>query len=168
MNSTTAKLKNETREKTLRDMWVSHDSRWFIKVIGECGFDVANKLNLEVMKSIGKTEMKRLLAELDMGKIDNAEKLKKIFEMAVELYLPSEHQYKFEIQDNDTVLGKVIKCFIYSFLEKAGTTGIYQCPGKTRCDSWLQVCGINGESIADKTAQNCNGNCTITYKIKWD
>jgi len=148
-------------------MWLLHDSRWFIKIIKAYGFDVANKLNLEINKSIGRTEIKLLLKKLNIQRINNVKEIKKLFDTAVDLYLPNEHQYEFEIYDNNTVLGKVIKCFIYNQLEKAGTTSIYKCPGKIRCDSWLEACGINGESIADKTAQDCNGNCTITYKIKW-
>lgn len=160
-------LKTSNREKMLKDMWLSHDSRWFIKVIGEFGIDAANKLNNEVNKSIGKTEMRRLIKELNYEKIDNVKKLKDLFDTAVELYLPDEHQYKFEIYDDHTVLGKVIKCIIYDNLEKAGTTSIYKCPGKTRCDSWLEACGVNGYSFADKTAQDCGGKCTITFKINW-
>lgn len=161
-------LENVTREKMLKDMWLLHDSRWFIKVIGEFGFDAANKLNQEINKSIGRTEMKRLIKELKREKIGSAKELKEIFDTAVELYLPDEHQYDFEVYDEHTVLGKVIKCFIHSHLEKAGTTSIYKCPGKLRCDSWLEACGVKGESIADKTAQDCNGRCTITYKINWE
>lgn len=161
-------LDAEKREKILKDMWLLHDSRWFIKVIGEFGFDAANKLNLEINKSIGRTEMKKLIKALNYDKITNAHDLKALFDIAVDLYLPEEHEYVFEVYDENTVLGKVIKCFIYKHLEKGGTTSIYKCPGEIRCKSWLEACGINGQSIAQKTAQDCNGNCTITYKITWN
>ena len=161
-------LEASVREKMLKDMWLLHDGRWFIKVIEEFGFDAANKLNLEINKSIGKAEMKRLIKELRLTAISSAKELKEVFETAVELYLPDEHQYQFEVYDDNTVLGKVIKCIIHRRLEKAGTTSIYKCPGKVRCDSWLEACGVKGGSIADKTAQDCNGKCIITYRINWD
>lgn len=161
-------LEASVREELLKNMWLLHDSRWFINVISEFGIDVANRLNLQINKSIGKTEIRLLLNKLNYGKIDNIKKLKGIFDTAVSLYLPDYHHFEFEVYDDTTLLGKVIKCCVYSHLEKAGTTSIYKCPSKVRCDSWLEACGLNGESFADKTAQDCNGNCTVTYRINWD
>jgi predicted MarR family transcription regulator len=40
------------------------DGRWFIKCMGEVGFETATKLNLAVNSSIGKTEGERLIAEM--------------------------------------------------------------------------------------------------------
>jgi len=51
------KLTAEQREKILRENWVSHDGRWFLKTAQELGFDVANRLNQIVIRSMGKTEL---------------------------------------------------------------------------------------------------------------
>ncbi len=160
-------LTPETRENLLKDMWLAHDSRWFIKTIEEYGLDAANKLNLTVMKSIGKTEIKKLLFLTKRGKIQTVNDLKDVFEQAVELYLPSEHKYQFKIVDQNTIRGDVIDCFIYGHLKKANTVEFYQCPGKIRCDSWIEACGVVGKSKGDCIAQECNGQCTITYEIEW-
>jgi hypothetical protein len=49
------KLTAEQREKILREnWWWSHDGRWFLKAAQERGFDVTNRLNQIVTRSMGK------------------------------------------------------------------------------------------------------------------
>jgi hypothetical protein len=158
-------LSAQTRERLLRDMWIAHDSRWFIKTSQEIGIEAANKLNIMVLNSIGKTEIKKLLHETKHGKITSIEDLKNVFEQAAELYLPVEHKYRFSIIDNNTIRGEVIECFIYNHLKQANTVAFYQCAGKARCDAWMEACGVDGKSSGDCIAQECNGRCTITYEI---
>ena len=158
-------LSAEKKEIILKDLWLLHDSRWFIKVIEECGFELANKLNLKVNRSMGKTEMKRFIKEVNFREFDDPEKVKDLFNKAVELFLPKDHEYKFEVYDRNTITGRVDKCIIYPQLEKGGTAAIYECPGKQRCDGWLEACGIKGESFSNKTAQTCKGKCEITFKL---
>lgn len=57
-------LSSAQRERILRDIWIAHDGRWFLKSAGKLGFDVATQLNLAVTKSFGKTEIRRLLSEI--------------------------------------------------------------------------------------------------------
>ena len=159
-------METGVRENMLRKIGYCMMADGFLKVVGEFGFDAANKLNHEVIRSIGRTEIKLLMGEMKYGKLDTAEKLKDLFETAVELYLPEEHKYEFQIHDNHTVCGKVI--IIYDHLQKGQTASGYICSGKTRCDAWLEACGVKGDSFPNRTAQDCNGQCTITYKVKWD
>ena len=66
------------REKILRDIWILNDARWFLKSTGEVGFDTATRLNQMVAKSMGKTEIKRLMAEANYGEIKNIEDFKRL------------------------------------------------------------------------------------------
>jgi hypothetical protein len=65
------KLTAKQKEKLLRNIWLLHDGRWFLKSTMLIGFDVATKLNLDVVESIAKTEMKQLVAETGFGDIKN-------------------------------------------------------------------------------------------------
>jgi hypothetical protein len=71
MSAKEVKLTPEQKERLLRNIWLLHDGRWFLKSIVQFGFDTATKLNLEVVESIGKTEMKQLIAETGFGEIKN-------------------------------------------------------------------------------------------------
>ena len=51
MSSMRAELSPTEREKLLRDLWVAHDGRWFLKTAAEYGFDIANELNQTIIRS---------------------------------------------------------------------------------------------------------------------
>ena len=167
MSPKEVKLTSEQREKLLRNIWLLHDGRWFLKSVEQFGFDTATKLNLAVVKSIAKTEMKQLLAETGFGEVRNIEELKALMEVASPLYFPEEHKYEFKVVDNNTFVGHVLECYIHKMVSKAGTTDIHQCAAKLRFDSWCQAMGLDGEVINEKNTNNCNGTCEIIFKIKW-
>ena len=167
MNSKQVILTPEKKEHILRDIWILHDARWFLKTVVELGFDEATKINLAVAKSFGRTEMKRLLSETDFGNIRSMEDLKAFMTIAADLYFPEEHKYKFEILDKDTLVGHVLECYVYKHVSRAGTTEIHQCAAKTRFDSWLEALGLEGEVIAEKNTNNCNGTCKIRFNTRW-
>lgn len=160
-------LTNEQKTKVLRDVWILHDGRWFIKSVGEVGFDTATKLNLNVAASIGKTEIKRLLAEIEYGRIRNIEDFEKVMAVAADLYFPDDHKYKMTVFDDNTLVGHVLDCYVYRNVSKTTTTDIHQCAAKTRFDSWFKSFGLKGEIIAEKNTNNCNGSCKIVFKINW-
>jgi len=64
-------LTAKQKEKVLRDIWIAHDGRWFLKTAERLGFDIATQLNLAVTKSFGKTEIKSLLKEIGKPEIIN-------------------------------------------------------------------------------------------------
>ena len=135
--------------------------------MGQFGFDTATKLNLAVVKSIAKTEIKQLLAETGFGEVRNIEDLKALMEVASPLYFPEEHKYEFKVVDNNTFVGHVLECYVHKMVSKAVTTNIHQCAARLRFDSWLKGLGLNGEVINEKNTNNCNGACEIIFKIKW-
>jgi hypothetical protein len=167
VNSPNIKLAPKQREKLLRNIWLLHDGRWFLKSAEQFGFDAATELNLAVVKSIARAEIKQLLAETDFGEIKNMGDLQTLMEIAALLYFPEEHRYEFKIVDNNTFVGHVLECYVHKMVSKAGTTAIHRCAAKLRFDSWCQAMGLDGEVINEKDANNCNGTCEILFKIKW-
>jgi hypothetical protein len=167
MSPKEVKLTAEQKEKLLRNIWLLHDGRWFLKSVEQFGFDTATKLNLTVVKSIARTEMKQLLAETSFGEVRNVEDLQALMETAALLYFPKEHKYEFRVVDSNTFVGHVLECYVHKMVSKAGTTAIHHCAAKLRFDSWCQAMGLNGEVINEKNTINCNGTCEIIFKIKW-
>ena len=167
MSAKNVKLTSRQRETLLRNIGLLHDGRWFLKSVMQSGFDTATRLNLEVVESIGKTEMKQLIAETGFGDIKKIDNLKALIELAAPLYFPPEHKYELEIIDDNTLLGRVLECYVYQMVSKAGTREIHQCAGKLRFQSWLKGLGLNGEVINEKNTNICNGTCDIFFKIKW-
>jgi len=167
MSTRKVKLTPKQKEKLLRNIWLLHDGRWFLKSVEQFGFDTATKLNLAVVKSIAKTEIKQLLAETGFGEVRSIEDLKALMEIASPLYFPEEHKYEFKVVDDNTFVGRVLECYVHKMVSKAGTTGIHQCAAKLRFESWCQAMGLDGEVINEKNTDNCNRTCEIIFKIKW-
>lgn len=167
MSSTRIKLASEQKEKLLRNIWLLHDGRWFLKSVEQFGFDTATKLNLAVVRSIARTEIKQLLAETDFGEVRNIEDLQALMEIASLLYFPEEHKYEFKEVDKNMFVGHVLECYVYKMVSKAGMTAIHRCAAKLRFDSWCQAMGLDGEVINEKDTGSCNGTCDIIFKIKW-
>ncbi len=167
MSSRKVNLTTRQREKLLRNIWLLHDGRWFLKSVDQFGFDSATKLNLTVVKSIARTEMKQLLAETDFGEVRNIHELKALMEIAAVLYFPEEHKYEFKVVDDNTFVGHVLECYVYKMVSKARTIAIHRCAAKVRFDSWCQAMGLDGEVTNEKDTSNCNGTCDILFKIKW-
>ena len=167
MSPKEVKLTTGQKEKLLRNIWLLQDGRWFLKSVERFGFDTATELNLAVVKSIARTEMKQLLTQTDFGEVRNIKDLQALMEIAALLYFPQEHKYEFEVVDNNTFIGHVLECYVHKMVSKAETTSIHQCAAKLRFDSWCQAMGLDGEVINEKNTNNCNGTCKIIFKINW-
>lgn len=159
-------VSQEQQIKILRDVMILLDGRWFIKCVGEVGFETATKLNLAVNSSIGKAEGKRLIAEVAKP-IANIHEFKQIMDIGCNLFTPSDHVFTTRVVDENTFEGHVVDCAIYRNISKAGAQSIHKCAAKTRFLSWLEGFGLNGDVLMDKDTNNCNGTCDIIFKIKW-
>ncbi len=166
MNANEVRLTPEQRERLLRDSWISHDGQWVLKTAQEFGLDAASKLNQAAAKSLGKIEIKRLMAATKWGEIKNAEDFKRLIVIACDLYMPEEHKYEIEQLDDSTVLGRVLECFVYKNVSKAGATNYFHCAAKFRFTGWLEGCALKGEVIAERDMDNCQGRCEIIFKMR--
>lgn len=167
MSTDQRELTREQRERLLRDVWILHDGRWFIKSAEALGFGVATELNLTVTGSIGRTEIKRLLAAIGCEKVEDINDFKALMEIAADVYCPEEHKYELEIIDDRTLLARVIECYVYKNVEKAGTADIHTCAGKRRFESWLEAFDLDGEVVSTGSTRNCEGTCDFFFKIRW-
>ena len=167
MSPRETRLTARQKERLLRNIWLLHDGRWFLKSAEQCGFDTATKLNLAVVKSIARTEMKQLLAETNFGEVRNVRDLQALMEIAAHLYFPKEHKYQFKVMDSNTFVGHVLECYVHKMVSEAGTTAIHRCAAKLRFDSWCQAMGLDAEVINEKDTGNCNGTCEIVFRINW-
>lgn len=140
------KLTPKVREGILRDNWHSHDARWYLKVALECGFDVANKLNKDAAKSMGRTEMKRLLDAIGSGEVSTAEDFARAIEIVSELYYPPPLlEGEIKVTGGDSLTCITTKCYGFEEVRKAGGLGTYECACGHKSEGWLEGCGLKGE-----------------------
>lgn len=167
MNIRDSVLSSSQRERILRDIWIAHDGRWFLKSAGKLGFDVATQLNLAVTKSFGKTEIKRLLSEIGEIDIKCIENLKGFLLIAADIYCPVDHKYEYSVIDKNNLSVKIFQCYVHKNVSLAGTTDIHQCAGKQRFISWLEALNLKGTVANSKNTNDCNGTCEYIFTIQW-
>jgi hypothetical protein len=160
-------LTTEQKENLLKDLWMLCDARWFLKSTQSMGPVAANKLNLMVVGSFGKTEIRRLMAETQSGPIGNIQEFKDLLNFASNLYFPKEHVYEFDIIDERTLKGRILECYVHKAVSQSGGTDFYICAGETRLSSWLTGSGLSGRVVADKDTRTCGGSCEFTFTIDW-
>lgn len=160
-------LSAKQKEKILRDIWIAHDGRWFLKTAEKLGFDIATQLNLAVTKSFGKTEIKRLLKEIGKPEINKIDDLRDFLLVASDLYCPFEHKYEYSIINKNNLSVKILQCYVHKNVSLAGTTEIHQCAGKQRFISWLEALELKGTVSSSKNTNNCNGECEYIFNIEW-
>lgn len=162
-NTVTEKQKAEI----LRDIWIAHDGRWFIKTAAAKGFDVATELNLAVQESFGKTEMKRLLKEFGDAKIQNIKDLHRFLMIASEVYCPAAHKYEYKVIAEDKISLRILQCYVRINVRKAGNTQSHTCAARTRFEAWLKGLGLDGEIFSAAKIATCGGSCEFLFKIDW-
>lgn len=166
MCSIRAELKPAEREKLLRDLWVAHDGRWFLRMAEELGFDAANRLNKAVIKSMGKKEAKELMTRIG-AEIADIGDIKRIIEMGGDVYWPEEHKYEIEVLAENLMVGRVLKCYVWNNVNKAGGLSHYRCAAGTRFRGWVEAFGVPGEVTGSKDVDECNGSCEFLFRFDW-
>lgn len=163
----TVKLTAEQREEILRDNWNSHDARWYLKVAQELGFDVANRLNHIVIRSMGKTEMKRLAQAVGAEKVRDVQELLEVFDLMMELYFPQQ-VYRQRIEHKKRFRSTVAKCFVAEMVLQAGAADVYDCACAARFEGWLAALGLEGGVSIERSMLWGEPTCEIVFRIaKW-
>ena len=166
MCSIRAELNPAEREKLLRDLWIAHDGRWFLKTAAESGFDAANRLNEAIIRSMGKKEAKELMIRTG-ARIANIDDVKWFLETGGALYWPKEHKTEIEIIGDSVIFGRVLACYVWNNVNKAGGLSTYRCAAVTRFRGWVDAFGVPGEVTGSKEVDECNGSCDISFRFDW-
>ncbi|MGD0765224.1 MAG: DUF6125 family protein [Dehalococcoidia bacterium] len=166
MCSIRAELKPEERAKLLRDLWIAHDGRWFLKIAEEFGFDTANRINQAIIRSMGKKEAKELMIRTG-ARIANIDDVKRFLEMGGDIYWPEEHKREMEVIGDSVILGRVLQCYVWSNVNKAGGLSAYRCAAVIRFRGWVDAFGVPGEVTGSSECDKCNGSCDISFKFDW-
>jgi hypothetical protein len=162
------RLTPEVRESILRDNWHSHDARWFLKVSQEFGFDVGNRLNQMTLKSMAKTDMRRMLEAMNCREIESLDDIVTVFRIAQELYWPRPmFQGEPKVTGVGSVTVEVTRCPTFEEVKKAGIVGIYQCPCALRFESWSEACGLSGKAKIVRSIMRGDPLCEISLSLRF-
>ncbi len=159
-----AKLSPTEKEALLRDLWVAHDGQWFLKTAGEYGFGIANKMNMIVVKSMGRKEAKELMDRTG-SRIASVDDAVQFLRMGSDLYWPEEHEAEIEAMADGTVVGRILHCFVWANVNRGGGVKYYQCAAPTRFEGWVEAMGVPAEVKGSGECATCNGSCVISFRF---
>lgn len=165
MNGRIAKLTATQRQEIMRQNWISHDARWFLKTAQELGFDVANRLNHIVIRSMGKTEVKRWAQAVGLQGVKDIGQVVGVFDVVNKLYFP-EQVYCLRVLQENFFVGVVSRCFVAEMVRQAGATNLYECACAARFEGWLEACGFSGAVTISKSIMKGKPECEILISIK--
>lgn len=136
-------LSAEEREELLRDCWYYHDARWYSEVAHSIGHEVANRLNARAARSVGKTEMQRLVARLGVQRPSSIEELVSLLETARDVFLPPPlMRVHFHIVDDSSYEMEVEECFVARNAVKTRMARHQVCAVPDRIIGWHEALGV--------------------------
>lgn len=163
------KIPPEEREKILRQNWWNHDGRWFYYTAREAGFELANKLNMLVNKSIGRAEMRRLMAALNIDATKAADTISALIETLSDLFVKDVFVIVGFTKENDYTWVYRLKdgpCYVET--KKAGIMDLYQCACFKRAEGWAEACGLKAEVFIRKSMIKGDEECEVVFSIEKD
>ena len=134
------------REELLRKCWLSHDALWLYGVVERFGPEAANDLNKRTARTIGQTEMRRLMRLAGVSEVRRHEDYHRLFRLAEGLFVPStSFAYARESLDDDSERWTVQRCFAYEGLSRMGLLDRIECAIWERVEGWLDAMGVSYE-----------------------
>jgi hypothetical protein len=89
---------------------------------------VANRLNAQALRALGKAEMRRLVAGLGAGRPSSIQELVSLLEKARDLYVPAPlMELHFRIVDDSSYEIELEECFVARAVVKARVARRYLC-----------------------------------------
>lgn len=136
-------LSAEEREELVRASGSEHAARWYLEVAHSVGHEVANRLSLRAARSLGKTEMRRLMALLGAKRPSTIEELVSLLETARDVFLPPPvMQTRFRIVDESTYEVEVEECFMAQNAVKTRMARRQVCAVSDRILGWHEALGL--------------------------
>lgn len=152
------------REIIAKSRWTC-DSHWMMAMVMNGGWDIANKMNLQVGKTTGKIEMLRLMRDLNMEKPKNDHEMLTLMAAAMETFVTKDYfDYEFQILSSGTMLGIVHKCYAYTKVSSIGVDKNYQCGCFGMRAGWYEAMGLEVKENCTKCLKDGADQCEIVIE----
>ncbi len=157
---------NEELFEMVRKNWMSHDAKWQMAVVREFGWESGNKLNQEVIKQMAKTMMYRYLKFTKINEIENIQAFVKIWNEVVDLFWPSNGNYKFYINSPKEIQVVITKCPVYDNVKRAGVADNYECACNAFREGLFSAINLEFNQEIGKCLKKGDDKCEINVWLK--
>lgn len=161
-----SRIPEADRMEILAKSRFSQESRWMMAMVVATGWDMANRMNLEVGADVGEAEMHRLMELLEIEKPrDEAEALL-LLAMAMELFATKKYfDYEFKPLGQDRILGIVYECYANTKVRSIGVEDQYECGCFGMRSGWYRALGIEPKETLVKCMKAGDDHCEILINI---
>jgi hypothetical protein len=151
----------EKRELVAKSRWTC-DSHWMMSMVMNTGWDIANKMNLQVGQATGRVEMHRLMKILGMDKPKNEKEFMMLMTLGMETFITQDYfDYEFKLLSSGKWVGVVKQCYAYTKVRSINVDKDYECGCFGMRQGWYQAMGLE----VKKTLVKCLKNGNSQYEI---
>jgi hypothetical protein len=151
----------EKRELVAKSRWTC-DSNWQMAMVMNAGWDVANKMNLQVSQQVGKVEMLRLMKILDLDKPRNEKEFMMLVALAMETFVTKDYfDYEFKSLGSGKWVGIVKQCYACTKVLSINVDKDYECGCFGMRQGWYQAMGLQVKENLVKCLKNGDDCCEI-------
>ena len=137
------KMNGEQVRDYLLTNWMTHDALWYREAASRFGMAEASPMILQVCRSLGKIEFKRLLKATGSNPPKDMAQLKVLYEEARRILVPPFFETEVEFPDNNTILFKTRSCFAHKGMTEAGLIDEYECGIFERIKGWFDAMEVD-------------------------
>jgi hypothetical protein len=152
------------REIVAKSRWTC-ESNWMMALVFTAGWDVANKVNIQVGQAVGKAEMHRLMKALGLDGPKNDMEFMMLVTLGMETFITEDYfDYEFKILGPGRIFGIVRKCYAYTKVSSIGVEKDYQCGCFGMRAGWYQAMGLEVKENLVKCLKDGADRCEVTVE----
>lgn len=151
----------EKRELVAKSRWTC-DSHWMMSMVMNTGWDIANKMNLQVGQAVGKVEMHRLMKILGMDKPKNEKEFMMLMTLGMETFITQDYfDYEFKLLSSGKWVGIIKQCYAYTKVRSINVDKDYECGCFGMRQGWYQAMGLEVKETLVKCLKDGDSQCEI-------
>jgi len=151
----------EKIELIAKSRWTC-DSHWMMAMVFNAGWDVANKMNLQVGQATGKVEMHRLMKILGLNKPKNEKEFMTLMSFAMETFTTKDYfDYEFKILSSGKWVGIIKQCYAYTKVKSINVDKDYECGCFGLRAGWYEAMGLDVKEKLVKCLKDGADQCEI-------
>jgi hypothetical protein len=154
----------EKRELVAKSRWTC-DSHWMMSMVMNTGWDIANKMNLQVGQATGRVEMHRLMKILGMDKPKNEKEFMMLMTLGMETFITQDYfDYEFKLLSTGKWVGVVKQCYAYTKVRSINVDKDYECGCFGMRQGWYQAMGLEVKETLVKCLKDGDSQCEIVVE----
>ena len=161
-------IPEDKKLEMVRNNWMSHDARWQMSVVRNYGWDVANDLNHEVIKQMGRIMMYRMMNALGILKVKNPMELINLIFSVITLNFPTHQEGEFQMlaESESSIKIQGHYCSTHENIKKVGAERKYKCGCFPLREGFFNALELEVEQECKKSLMNGDDECIICLKVK--